>query len=282
MSSNGTTWTLVGTTTVSFGAAANLGLVVNSHDTAVLNTSTFESVTLTIGSDPPPQPPPGLPTPWTTQDIGATGLTGGASHSNGVFTVAGAGGDIWGTTDAFRYVSQTTSGDVEIVTRVAAIQNTNQYAKAGVMLRQALTAGSAHVVLDVRPDGSVEFMTRSASGGSTSYLSSGSQPVPTWLKLSRSGNTVTGSVSSNGTTWTTVGSTTTTIPASANIGLAVTSHDVNTLNTSTFDNVTVGTPSNPPPPWTADSVDDTGRRDDRPDRQCLALERRLHGRGCGW
>ena len=55
-------------------------------------------------------------------------------------------------------------------------------------------------------------------------------------------------MSANGSTWTTLGSTTTTIPASANIGLAVTSHDVNVLNTSTFDNVAVSTPSAPPPP----------------------------------
>jgi hypothetical protein len=66
-----------------------------------------------------------LPTPWVNQDIGSTGLLGSASASGGVFTVSGAGGDIWGTTDAFQSVMQPITGDVQIITRVTTIQNTN-------------------------------------------------------------------------------------------------------------------------------------------------------------
>ena len=249
VSSNGTTWTTVGSTTTAMSSSATLGFLVTSHNTGALNTSTFDNVTLTTGSQPPPPPPPGgVPSPWTNQDVGSTGLAGTASYSNGVFTVSGAGADIWGTADAFQYVSQTTSGDVQIVARVSAVQNTNTFAKAGVMLRGSTAAGAAHVILDVRPDGTIEFMTRSATNGSTAWLAGGTQAPPAWLKLARSGNTVTGQVSSNGSTWTTIGSTTTTIPTAATIGLLVTSHDVNTLNTSTFDNVAVTTPSGPPPP----------------------------------
>jgi phosphatidylserine/phosphatidylglycerophosphate/cardiolipin synthase-like enzyme/regulation of enolase protein 1 (concanavalin A-like superfamily) len=252
VSSNGSTWAVVGTTSVSFAASAYMGLVVNSHNTATLNTSTFDNVSVSAGSTPPPPPPPpppsSLPTPWTTQDVGSTGLTGSASYSNGAFTVAGAGGDIWGTSDAFRYVSQPTSGDVQITARVTAIQNTHQWAKAGIMLRQSLTASSPHVLLDVTPGGTIEFMTRASDGAATTLITYGSGAAPRWLRLSRTGSTVTASVSSNGSTWTTLGSTTTSIPASANIGLAVTSHDVNTLNTSTFDNVSVSTSATPPPP----------------------------------
>jgi regulation of enolase protein 1 (concanavalin A-like superfamily) len=254
VSSNGTTWATVGSTTTSMSSSATLGFLVNSHNTAALNTSTFDSVAVAGG--PPPPPPGGLPSPWTNQDVGSTGLAGSASYANGVFTVSGAGADVWGNTDAFQYVSQTTSGDVQIVARVSALQNTNQWAKAGIMLRQALTANSAHILLDVTPGGTVEFMTRASSGASTSLITYGSQGVPAWLQLVRSGSTVTASVSANGSTWTTLGSTTTSIPASAIAGLVVTSHDVNTLNTSSFDNVAVTTPSGPPPqpPPTATNV----------------------------
>lgn len=255
VSSNGTAWTIVGSTTTSMSASATIGLIVNSHNTSVLNTSVFDNVSLN-GTAPPPPPPPSLPSPWTNGDIGATGLAGSASANNGTFTVAGAGADIWGSTDAFQYVSQPTSGDVEIVARVTAIQNTQQWAKAGVMLRQALTASSPHVLLDITPGGTVEFMTRASNGASTTLVAYGSQPAPAWLKLSRSGSTVTAYVSANGSTWTTLGSTTTSIPASAYVGLAVTSHDVNALNSSTFDNVTVtaGATPPPPPPPTATTV----------------------------
>src|SRR5262249_49756454 len=89
----------------------------------------------------------GLPQPWTSGDVGSTGIGGSASYSNGAFNVAGAGADIWGTADAFQFVSQPVSGDMQIVARVTAEQNTDTYAKAGLMLRQGLTADSAHVIL---------------------------------------------------------------------------------------------------------------------------------------
>ena len=47
-------------------------------------------------------------------------------------------------------MSQPLSGNGEIVARVTSIQNTNAYAKAGVMIRGALTAGSAHVIMPTR------------------------------------------------------------------------------------------------------------------------------------
>ena len=42
----------------------------------------------------PTQVSPSLPPPWMTQDIGATGVTGNAAYTNGVFTVTGGGTDI--------------------------------------------------------------------------------------------------------------------------------------------------------------------------------------------
>jgi hypothetical protein len=189
----------------------------------------------------------GLPAPWVSQDVGATGLAGSASFAGGVFTVNGSGADIWGNADAFQYVYQPLTGDGQIVARVAGVQNTNMFAKAGVMLRETTAAGAAHVILDVRPDGSIEFMTRLTTGGATTYIGGATQAPPAWLKLVRTGTTVTGSVSPNGTAWTTVGSTSVTMASTALAGLIVTSHDTSQTNTSTFDNVAV-TPAAPPPP----------------------------------
>ena len=168
----------------------------------------------------------------------------------------GAGGDVWGAADGFQFAYQSLNGDGQIVARVAAVQNTNSNAKAGLMFRGSLTAGSAHVILDVEPNGNIEFMTRSTNGGQTSWLAGATDPAPVWLKLVRSGSTVTGFMSADGSTWTTVGSTTISLPASASAGLVVSSHDTAQLNTSTFDQVAVtatsagtppGTPSSPGP-----------------------------------
>jgi hypothetical protein len=231
VSDNGTLWTTVGSTPLT--GAAYIGLVVSSHDTSHLNTSTFDHVSVTIGGTTPPPPP------WTDGDVGVTGVPGSASFATtGVYTVKGAGANIWGTADAFNYVYQPLVADGEVVAHVTAIENNNAYAKAGVMIRQLLTAGSPHVVLDVRPNNAgIEFMTRATPGGSTTFLGTTTPRLPLWLKLTRAAGTVTAAVSDNGTLWTTVGSTP--LTGAAYIGLVVSSHDPSRLNTSTFDNVRV-------------------------------------------
>jgi hypothetical protein len=205
----------------------------------------------------------GLPSPWLNQDVGAVGIAGSTTFNGGVFTVKGSGGDIWGAADAFQFAYQALNGDGQIVTRVTSMQNTNGNAKAGLMFRGSLTAGSAHVILDVEPSGNIEFMTRQTDGGQTSWLAGATDAAPVWLKLARAGSTITGSFSADGSTWTAVGSTTITLPASASVGLVVTSHDTSQINTATFDQVAVtvstggtppGTPASPGPSTGATGV----------------------------
>ncbi len=118
------------------------------------------------------------------------------------------------------------------------MSETNTFAKAGVMVRSSDAADAADVILDLRPTGDIEFMTRSSNGGLTAYLGGAVQSAPVWLRLTRSGSTITASVSTDGQSWSSVGSTA--LPVGpALVGLAVTSHDNNMLNTSTFDDVTV-------------------------------------------
>lgn len=256
VSSNGSAWTQVGSTTLSIPAAAYAGLAVTSHDTTKLNKSTFDNIAVTGASILP-----ALPAPWTNQDVGAVGVAGNTTYAAGVFTVSGAGADIWGTADAFQAVSQPLPGDVQLIARVKSVENTNTYAKAGIMLRDSLAPGAVHVILDLRPNGAIEFMKRSTTNGATTWLASTTQPAPAWLKLTRSGSTVTGYASSDGTTWTQVGTTSVTFGASPVGALTVTSHDTTQLNTSTFDNVSAGPlpvvvppPSAPSSPSPADST----------------------------
>jgi hypothetical protein len=153
--------------------------------------------------------------------------------------VQGAGTDIWGNADGFQFVDRPVNGDAEIVARITSLQNTSTFAKAGVMFRESLDPGAADVVLDLRPNGGVEFMSRSASGSTTTFIAGGVQAAPAWLKLTLNGRTVTASVSANGTAWSIVGSTQAPFGATALAGLVVCSHDTTTLNTATFDNVSV-------------------------------------------
>jgi fibronectin type 3 domain-containing protein/regulation of enolase protein 1 (concanavalin A-like superfamily) len=179
-----------------------------------------------------------LPSPWLSQDIGATLATGSSSYSAGVFTLNGAGSGAYYTPDRFQFAYQAVSGDCSIVARVATQANLNPYAHAGVIIRDALTATAGFVDVTLYPNGGGSlFQYRSDSGNPATV--SGGGTAPYWVKLTRSGNTFTGSVSSNGTTWTTLGSTTVTMPSTVYIGLLQASGINGTLATSTFDNVTL-------------------------------------------
>jgi hypothetical protein len=201
-----------------------------------------------------------LPSPWQSQDVGSTGQAGSSIDGNGTFTIRGGGADVWGSADAFQFAYQTLSGDGVIVARVTGIQNTSANAKAGIMFRSSLAANAANVILDLNPTGNIEFMARTSDGGSTGWLSGTTQLAPVWLELVRAGSTITGFVSTDGTAWTQVGSTTLAFAARIDVGLVVCSHDTTTLNTSTFDSVAInaatppGTPASPSPANTATGV----------------------------
>jgi hypothetical protein len=197
-----------------------------------------------------------LPVDWLSADLGAVGQPGSAVFSNDSFAIRGSGADIWGTADAFRFLYQPLPSDGEIIARIDTLTNTNPYAKAGLMLRQSEDASSAHVVLDVKPDTGVEFMTRSTSGGSTSFVAGATQPFPVWLKLTRTATTITGSISTDGRAWTTVGSTDLpTTPLLA--GMVVTSHDTSVTAESLVAQVSMRA-STLPSPWSVTDVGDVG------------------------
>jgi regulation of enolase protein 1 (concanavalin A-like superfamily) len=190
-----------------------------------------------------------LPSVWTDGDIGSTGVAGSASYANGVFTVAGAGAQIYGTADAFHFLYQPLSGDGTVVARVVSLQGGSGSVSAGVMIRNTLDAGSVNAkTADWRSYGGIYFDVRTAAGGSTSEPGGVSAMLPYWVKVSRSGNTFSSYASLDGVNWTQVG-TSQTISMAQNVyvGLAVTSGSTTALTTAAFDNVSVNSAGAPAP-----------------------------------
>ena len=224
-SANGTTWTRIGSQTVTMAGPARAGLFVTSHNAGALNTTTFTNVSVTAGGG-------ALPAGWSHGDVGAAAPPGGASESNGTFTLAGGGADIWGEVDEFHYAHRTLPAGGTIVARVVSQENTSPWAKSGVMIKSSASAGAPYTALMVTPDNGVHLQSNFNSD-----QAGGTGTAPVWLKLIRSGGTVTASRSANGTTWTEVG--TRPLTGAATIGLFVTSHSTGDLNTTVFDNVTV-------------------------------------------
>ncbi|MGH9370817.1 MAG: DUF4038 domain-containing protein, partial [Vicinamibacterales bacterium] len=180
-----------------------------------------------------------LPVGWQAQDIGNVGQPGSASENGGTYTVSGAGADIYGTADAFHYAYRTLSGNGTIVARVAAIQGSDRWTKMGVMIRQNLTAGSAHGSMFVSASRGAAFQRRTTAGGLSTSTSGGDGTRPRWVRLVRAGNMITASVSPDGQAWTVVGQDTFAMTSDVLVGLAASSHDRTALATGTFDNVTI-------------------------------------------
>jgi regulation of enolase protein 1 (concanavalin A-like superfamily) len=229
VSQDGTQWSTVGITSVSMSGEVTTGLAVTSHDTAVLNTATFDHV-LVSGVFP-----------TFDEDIGDVGIAGGYWVSpDGLYApVYGSGADIWGTTDAFHWQRSALIDDGQLSVKVSRPATTtgsavDPFAKAGVMIRESPDPSSANVILDVRPDGSIEFMARNTYGAPTTFIATASAPNPVWLKLARNGLTITGFISADGSTWIPVGTASPSIDSMALIGIVVTSHRRGELASAAF------------------------------------------------
>jgi N-acetylneuraminic acid mutarotase len=183
--------------------------------------------------------PSGLPVPWTDRDIGNVGIAGSADQANNSYTVQGSGEDIFDTRDAFHFVYQPLRGDGEIHARVASVQNTDAWAKAGVMIRESFSPHAAHAMIVMTPAQGSSFQYRTSTAGTTSFTNP-IDPSFRWLKLVRSGSTFSAYRSANGHDWVTSGSATIPMSNTVYVGLAVTAHNNSQLNTSTFDHVTPG------------------------------------------
>ena len=160
----------------------------------------------------------------------------------GTFTMTASGANIWGTADECHYAFKTLTGPGSIVARVNSIENTNPWAKAGVMIRETLEAGSKNAFAFVTPENGVAFQRRPDTDIATTRTTEAGITVPHWVKVERdvTGNfTVTHSA--DGTSWQSVASAVpTNIPMTSNvyIGLALTSHDAAQTCQAVFSNVT--------------------------------------------
>jgi Flp pilus assembly pilin Flp/regulation of enolase protein 1 (concanavalin A-like superfamily) len=180
-----------------------------------------------------------LNSPWQNSSIGS-GAGGQACQSSGTFAVTGSGGDIWGSTDRFHYAYQQRTGDFTIVARVNSQTNTGQWAKAGVMIRENLNAGSRYAFAAVTPGNGTRFQYR-PNANSNSQSSGVGGTAPRYLMLERQGNTFTAYHSSNGIDWTEYASQTVNMGNTVYYGLAASSHNSNS-STAVFTNVSIEEP----------------------------------------
>ena len=206
---------------------------------AAENTTTSAPVNVTVSNS--------LPGGWSFSDIGTFTPAGTTNFSAGTYIIDGAGTNIWDTSDQFQFARTSASGDVTIVARVATQENTFQWAKAGIMIRETTADTSKYVLLCVTPNAHVLFEARTGStppdNSSIQMAAVSAVGAPQWLRLIRSGNTFHAAYSSDGVSWITTGMAATSVDVSMGssvlAGLAVCSASAGNLCTATFDSVGV-------------------------------------------
>jgi hypothetical protein len=221
-------WQLIGAPlTYAFPNAFDVGIVATSHDSTVTAAAHFTGLSV-------------LPSNEWGDDIGATGIVGNASvdqmSPGGATTVEAAGADIWGTADSFYFVHQPQSPGQVMTSIRADVRATQPFAKAGLIVRDGLAPDAPTVILDVKPDGGIEFMARMCAGCPATFIAGTQIGVPARLRLSRDDNGMfSASVLSDDLSQT-VNLGSVTVPmASPEGGYAVTSHDTTRLARGIFD-----------------------------------------------
>lgn len=165
----------------------------------------------------------------------------GLPTSQSDFEVQAGGSDIWNNADGFHFVYQSVTGDFDVKVRVESLRYvSDNWAKAGLMVREDLSGGSrdVNIVVDPTKGANVwEFNYRNLTNGPSAALATAVGPVTypnAWIRIQRQGNALRLMRSTNGTAWITATNWTPTnpYPASVYVGMCTTAHN-NTPGTNT-------------------------------------------------
>jgi ABC-2 family transporter protein len=142
--------------------------------------------------------------------------------------------------DHLHFVHQPLSGDGSITARVVSQEDSHEWAKAGVIVKERLEVGAPYAALLVTPDHGVRMQW----GFEHDVAGSEGGAAPWWLRLTRSGDVVTGYESADATNWQQVGEVDLDdVPSTVEIGLFVTSPDAVTIERQYGSNFVNETPT---------------------------------------
>jgi hypothetical protein len=187
------------------------------------------------------------PRDWTEQGVKVLSLwfrgyplyVGGFVEAPaGTYTMTASGVDIWDPSDEFHFAYKELSGAGAIIAKVESVANTDDWAKAGVMIRDTLDADSRHAMVAITPGNGVWFGRRETAGDISVSTKQAEITAPQWVKLERTiGGLVRAYYSADGSTWTQLDITSVMMDIPVYIGLALTSHNADATCEAVFSNV---------------------------------------------
>ena len=200
-----------------------------------------------------------LPSPWATTTFGTmtSGRAGYAEQAGGVFGITGLSQTIRNglAADAGRFLYLPVTGDCQLTARLSYMPATLSVnnVEAGMMIRGGLDSGAVTSMLIQQHWITPARASRSTAGAALSSASVGTLSYNnwggiTWMKLTRTGNTVSISQSPDGVTWTLSNADVAlaSLPSAAYVGLFISTETpgitpTGPLNYARFDNVTAYT-----------------------------------------
>ena len=174
-------------------------------------------------------------------DVGAPGRAGAATFSDGVYTVAGAGENMWFDKDAFHFVyTKIDGGDVTVSANIEWVGKGNhEHRKACLLVRQDLNADSAYADAALHGDGLTSLQCRATRGEATHEIQS-NIAGPTRLRIERRGKYVSMSIAADGEAFKPAGGVMRLdLEGPFYVGLGVCSHGDAQLETAKFSNVAI-------------------------------------------
>ena len=241
-SGDGTGWTLLGQTSVPLGGNPVAGLFTASLDGNRLAQSRFDNVRVV---------------PFYFADIGKTGTGGSSTLAGSTYTLTASGNEFLhpgnNTSDALHFAWREWTGDGTFTARLDSLVSSNpgrtnpagEIASAGIMIRESTANTSRQVALLANFANQLEFLSRPTTGAGFAPVSGSGSPLanlgvnaaPRWLRLTRTGTSISAAHSLDGSSWTAVGSTTIALPSKILIGLTADSQVRAELATAVFSNV---------------------------------------------
>ncbi len=184
-------------------------------------------------------------------DIGIPSTAGAASasfdSSTGVYTIAGGGENMWSTADHFHYVWTRLSGDVTLSADIQFVGTSpssgtpDPHRKACLVIRQSLDPGSVYADAAAHGNGLTSLQWRDADGAVTHEVQS-DQVGPQRLRIEKRGDVFSMSIATAGEPFRPAGgSARVGFHGDFYVGLGVSAHNTDRIETATFSHVTLET-----------------------------------------
>ncbi|MBN1927050.1 MAG: cadherin-like domain-containing protein [Prolixibacteraceae bacterium] len=164
--------------------------------------------------------------PWLSADVGDAAIPGNLTCENKSILIEASGSDIWNNRDGFHYAYQYVNGDCEMLAKVQSLEATNEWAKAGLMIREDLSGGSKMAFVCVTNKNGITNHKRMAlNNGVEGGERYPEVTTPYWVKIIRKGDTFSYFVSPDGNSWKLMESAEVFMQKNVYVGFAVTSHN---------------------------------------------------------